>query len=155
MPWPRSAHVVRETFQTQRVEQAFLEPESTLAVPKVVDGERGLDLYSGGQGVWDDRDQVAAVLGIDNSRVWAEQVANGGAFGGKEDCANQTQTALGGLAAGPSRQDDVLPRGVAAGPPEAAPGAHRAGRGLRRRGAASPPCGPGCWATPVPTPRWG
>ena len=89
-----SAHTVRETFQTQRVEQAFLEPESTLAVPKLVDGERRLDVYSGGQGVWDDRDQVAAVLGIDNSRVWVEQVANGGAFGGKEDCANQTQTAL-------------------------------------------------------------
>ena len=89
-----SAHTVRETFQTQRVEQAFLEPESTLAVPKVTDGERCLDLYSGGQGVWDDRDQVAAVLGIDNSRVWAELVANGGAFGGKEDCSNQTQTAL-------------------------------------------------------------
>ena len=89
-----SAHVVRETFRTQRVEQAFLEPESTLAVPKVIDGERGLDVYSGGQGVWDDRDQVAAVLGIDNSRVWVEQVANGGAFGGKEDCSNQTQTAL-------------------------------------------------------------
>ena len=89
-----SAHVVRETFQTQRVEQAFLEPESTLAVPKLVDGERRLDVYSGGQGVWDDRDQVAAVLGIDNSAVWVEQVANGGAFGGKEDCSNQTQTAL-------------------------------------------------------------
>ena len=89
-----SAHTVYETFQTQRVEQAFLEPESTLAVPKVVDGQRCLDVYSGGQGVWDDRDQVAAVLGIDNSRVWVEQVANGGAFGGKEDCSNQTQTAL-------------------------------------------------------------
>ena len=89
-----SAHTVRETFQTQRVEQAFLEPESTLAVPKTIDGERGLDVYSGGQGVWDDRDQVAAVLGIDNRRVWVEQVANGGAFGGKEDCSNQTQTAL-------------------------------------------------------------
>ena len=89
-----SAHTVRDTFQTQRVEQAFLEPESTLAVPKMVDGERRLDVYSGGQGVWDDRDQVAAVLGIDNSRVWVEQVANGGAFGGKEDCSNQTQTAL-------------------------------------------------------------
>ena len=89
-----SAHVVRETFQTQRVEQAFLEPESTLAVPRIVNGERGLDLYSGGQGVWDDRDQTAAVLGIDSSRIWAEQVANGGAFGGKEDCSNQTQTAL-------------------------------------------------------------
>ena len=89
-----SAHTMRDTFQTQRVEQAFLEPESTLAVPKAVDGERRIDVYSGGQGVWDDRDQVAAVLGINNSRVWVEQVANGGAFGGKEDCSNQAQTAL-------------------------------------------------------------
>ena len=89
-----SAHAVHELFQTQRVEQAFLEPESTLAVPKLVDGERHLDVYSGGQGVWDDRDQVAAVLGVDNSLVWVEQVANGGAFGGKEDCSNQAQTAL-------------------------------------------------------------
>ncbi len=89
-----SAHTVRETFQTQRVEQAFLEPESTLAVPRLVDGRRRLDVYSGGQGVWDDRDQIAAVLGVDGSAVWVEQVANGGAFGGKEDCSNQTQTAL-------------------------------------------------------------
>ena len=89
-----SAHRVDETFQTQRVEQAFLEPESTLAVPKTEDGERRLDVYSGGQGVWDDRDQIAAVLGIDAGLVWVEQVANGGAFGGKEDCSNQTQTAL-------------------------------------------------------------
>ena len=29
----QSAHVVNETFQTQRIEHAFLEPESTLAVP--------------------------------------------------------------------------------------------------------------------------
>ena len=89
-----SAHTVHELFQTQRVEQAFLEPESTLAVPKLVDGERHLDVYSGGQGVWDDRDQVAAVLGVENSLVWVEQVANGGAFGGKEDCSNQAQAAL-------------------------------------------------------------
>ncbi len=95
-----SAHTVSETFQTQRVEQAFLEPESTLAVPTSADGQTGqtgqrcLSVYSGGQGVWDDRDQIAAVLGIDNSRVWVEQVANGGAFGGKEDCSNQAQTAL-------------------------------------------------------------
>jgi len=92
-----SAHSVSETFQTQRVEQAFLEPESTLAVPTSTNGQtgqRGLNVYSGGQGVWDDRDQIAAVLGIDNSRVWVEQVANGGAFGGKEDCSNQAQTAL-------------------------------------------------------------
>ena len=56
-----SAHVVTETFQTQRVEQAFLEPESTLAAPRA-DGV--LQVWSGGQGVWDDRDQIASVLGL-------------------------------------------------------------------------------------------
>jgi selenium-dependent xanthine dehydrogenase len=86
-----SAHVVRETFQTQRVEQAFLEPESTLAAPQP-DGV--LKVWSGGQGVWDDRDQIASVLGLPSDRVQVELVSNGGAFGGKEDMANQAQTAL-------------------------------------------------------------
>jgi xanthine dehydrogenase molybdenum-binding subunit len=87
----RSAHVVHEVFRTQRVEQAFLEPEATLAVPKP-DGR--LHVYSGGQGVWDDRDQIAAVLGLPTDMVTVELVSNGGAFGGKEDMANQAQTAL-------------------------------------------------------------
>ena len=86
-----SAHVVTETFQTQRVEQAFLEPESTLAAPRP-DGV--LQVWSGGQGVWDDRDQIASVLGLPPDRVEVELVSNGGAFGGKEDMANQAQTAL-------------------------------------------------------------
>lgn len=86
-----SAHVVTDTFQTQRVEHAFLEPESTVAVP-TEDGH--LKVYSGGQGVWDDRDQIAAVLNIDPSNVTVELVSNGGAFGGKEDMSNQAQTAL-------------------------------------------------------------
>jgi aldehyde oxidoreductase len=85
------AHVVHEVFQTQRIEHAFLEPESTLVVPET-DGR--LRMYSGGQGVWDDRDQVASVLGIDPQRIVCELVSNGGAFGGKEDMANQAQTAL-------------------------------------------------------------
>lgn len=87
-----SAHVVHETFQTQRIEHAFLEPESTLAVP---DTEAGtMHVYSGGQGVWDDRDQICAVLGVPTDRVTVELVSNGGAFGGKEDMSNQGQTAL-------------------------------------------------------------
>jgi xanthine dehydrogenase molybdenum-binding subunit len=86
-----SAHRVHETFQTQRIEHAFLEPESTLAVPEE-DG--GLHVYSGGQGVWDDRDQIASVLGVDRGAVTVELVSNGGAFGGKEDMANQAQVAL-------------------------------------------------------------
>lgn len=87
-----SPHVVRETFQTQRIEHAFLEPESTLAVP---DPEKQtMHVYSGGQGVWDDRDQICAVLGLSTEQVVVELVSNGGAFGGKEDMSNQAQTAL-------------------------------------------------------------
>ena len=86
-----SAHVVRQAFRTQRVEQAFLEPESTLAAPRP-DGV--LQVWSGGQGVWDDRDQIASVLGLPIDAVEVELVSNGGAFGGKEDMANQAQTAL-------------------------------------------------------------
>jgi aldehyde oxidoreductase len=86
-----SAHVVHETFQTQRIEQAFLEPESTVAEPRP-DGT--LHVWSGGQGVWDDRDQIAAVLGLPADRVTVELVSNGGAFGGKEDMSNQAHAAL-------------------------------------------------------------
>jgi xanthine dehydrogenase molybdenum-binding subunit len=43
----KSAHVVEETFVTQRIEHAFLEPESTVAVPSH-DG-KSLHVYSGGQ----------------------------------------------------------------------------------------------------------
>jgi aldehyde oxidoreductase len=86
-----SAHLVHEVFDTQRVEHAFLEPESTLAVPR---DDGGLHVYSGGQGVWDDRDQIAAVLGTPTGAVSVELVSNGGAFGGKEDMANQAHAAL-------------------------------------------------------------
>ena len=87
-----SAHVVHDVFQTQRIEHAFLEPESTLAVP---DTEAGtLHVYSGGQGVWDDRNDIARVLGLTNEQVTVELVTNGGAFGGKEDMSNQAHAAL-------------------------------------------------------------
>ena len=86
-----SAHVVRDTFQTQRIEQAFLEPESTVAEPRP-DGT--LHVWSGGQGVWDDRDQIADVLAVEKDRVTVELVSNGGAFGGKEDMSNQAHAAL-------------------------------------------------------------
>ena len=90
-----SAFTVEETFQTQRIEHAFLEPESTLAVPSGDStDDRSLYVYSGGQGIWDDRNDIAAMLGIDQQRVTTELVSNGGAFGGKEDMSNQAHTAL-------------------------------------------------------------
>ena len=87
-----SVHVVEETFVTQRIEHAFLEPESTVAVPSK-DG-KSLHVYSGGQGIWDDRNDIAKVLNLDNAQVTVELVTNGGAFGGKEDMSNQAHAAL-------------------------------------------------------------
>ncbi|MFN3258639.1 MAG: molybdopterin cofactor-binding domain-containing protein [Ilumatobacter sp.] len=98
-----AAFTVDQIFQTQRIEHAFLEPESTLAVPTMPagsDADNGpvepetLYVYSGGQGIWDDRNDIAAMLGIDQQRVTTELVSNGGAFGGKEDMSNQAHTAL-------------------------------------------------------------
>ena len=88
-----AAHIVEETFTTQRIEHAFLEPESTLAVPSP-DGQR-LHVYSGGQGIWDDRNDIARMLSLTNDQVTVELVTNGGAFGGKEDMSNQAHASLG------------------------------------------------------------
>jgi xanthine dehydrogenase molybdenum-binding subunit len=90
-----SAHTVHQVFQTQRIEHAFLEPESTLAVPAALpDGSRHLQVYSGGQGVWDDRNDIARVLAVGNDAVTVTLVSNGGAFGGKEDMSNQAHASL-------------------------------------------------------------
>ena len=90
-----SAQTVHQVFQTQRIEHAFLEPESTLAVPAALpDGSRHLQVYSGGQGVWDDRDDIARMLAVGNDSVTVTLVSNGGAFGGKEDMSNQAHASL-------------------------------------------------------------
>jgi xanthine dehydrogenase molybdenum-binding subunit len=86
-----SAHVVEGTWQTQRIEHLFLEPEAALAEP-LPGGKLGL--YTQGQGVFDDRRQVARMLGVPEEDVYVELVPNGGAFGGKEDMSVQAQTAL-------------------------------------------------------------
>lgn len=85
-----SAHVLEETFYTQRVEHAFLEPEACLGIPC---GD-AIKVYSQGQGVHDDQRQIAAVLGLERERVEVELASSGGAFGGKEDLSIQAQTAL-------------------------------------------------------------
>ncbi|MFT4540614.1 MAG: selenium-dependent xanthine dehydrogenase [Planctomycetota bacterium] len=86
-----SVHVAEGVWETQRIEHLFLEPESALAEPRA-DG--GLHLYTQGQGIFDDRRQVAAFLDIDEEQLFAELVPNGGAFGGKEDLSIQPHAAL-------------------------------------------------------------
>jgi selenium-dependent xanthine dehydrogenase len=86
-----SAHVVHGVWQTQRIEHLYLEPESALAEPR---DDGGLRLFTQGQGIFDDRRQVASFLGLPEERVFVQLVPNGGAFGGKEDMSVQAQTAL-------------------------------------------------------------
>jgi selenium-dependent xanthine dehydrogenase len=95
-----SAHVVTGTWQTQRIEHLYLEPESCVAYP--IDRPAGDDgaprvgvkLFTQGQGIFDDRRQVAKFLGLSEDDVEVELIPNGGAFGGKEDMSIQAQTAL-------------------------------------------------------------
>ncbi|HEX7526629.1 MAG TPA: molybdopterin cofactor-binding domain-containing protein, partial [Gaiellaceae bacterium] len=86
-----AAHVVNRSFRTQFIEHAFLEPEAALAVP-ADDGT--LRVYSQGQGVWDDRRQIAQFLAVPDERVRVTQVSSGGAFGAKEDLNVQGHAAL-------------------------------------------------------------
>ncbi len=89
-----AAHVERDRFTTSAIEHAFLEPESCLAVPGARPDEPDLQVFSQGQGVWEDRRQIAALLALPETAVRVTQVAAGGGFGGKEDLAVQGQTAL-------------------------------------------------------------
>lgn len=86
-----SAHIVGGHWSTQRIEHLYLEPESALAEPTA---EGKLRLFTQGQGIFDDRRQVAAFLGIAEDDLEVELVPNGGAFGGKEDMSVQAQAAL-------------------------------------------------------------
>ncbi len=83
--------MARGTFTTQRVEHAFLEPE--VAVARPLSGG-GLEVFSPGQGVYVDRQQIASLLALPLDRVVVHQVAAGGAFGGKEDLSVQGHATL-------------------------------------------------------------
>jgi CO/xanthine dehydrogenase Mo-binding subunit len=72
-------------------DQAFLGPESGLAVP---DGEGGIDIYVATQWLHVDRDQVAPCLGIPKEQVRIHLGGVGGAFGGREDLSMQLHGAM-------------------------------------------------------------
>jgi CO/xanthine dehydrogenase Mo-binding subunit len=72
-------------------DQAFLGPESGLAVP---DGEGGVDIYVATQWLHVDRDQVAPCLGLEKEQVRIHLAGVGGAFGGREDLSMQVHGAM-------------------------------------------------------------
>ena len=78
-------------YELGQQDQAFLGPESGLAVP---DGEGGVDIYVATQWLHVDRDQVAPCLDLAPERVRIHLAGVGGAFGGREDLSMQIHSAL-------------------------------------------------------------
>jgi xanthine dehydrogenase D subunit len=90
-PDARADVVVTGEYQVGMQDQAFLGPESGLAVP-AEDG--GVDLFVATQWLHVDRDQVAASLGLPPERVRITLSGVGGAFGAREDLSMQIHACL-------------------------------------------------------------
>ena len=82
---------VSGVYEVGQQDQAFLGPESGLAVP---DGEGGVDVYVATQWLHVDRDQVAPCLDLDPEQVRIHLAGVGGAFGGREDLSIQIHAAM-------------------------------------------------------------
>ena len=78
-------------YEIGQQDQAFLGPESGLAIP---DGEGGVDIHVATQWLHVDRDQVAPCLGLEPELVRIHLAGVGGAFGGREDLSMQIHAAL-------------------------------------------------------------
>ncbi|MBI5964553.1 MAG: molybdopterin-dependent oxidoreductase [Chloroflexi bacterium] len=83
--------IIEHTFHTPITDHAFMEPECSIAVPKP-DGR--MEIYVGSQIPYQDRTQVARVMGWDESRVRIVGQLMGGGFGGKEDVMGQIHSAM-------------------------------------------------------------
>jgi len=85
-----SAHIIEQTFRTQPIEPAFLEPEACLALPQ----GKGVKVFSQSQGSTFDQNQIARSLHLPAEEVEIALASSGGSFGAKEELSIQVQTAL-------------------------------------------------------------
>ena len=83
--------VVSLDFQVGMQDQAFLGPESGLAVP-AADG--GVDLYVATQWLHVDQQQICRALGLPPEQVRLTLAGVGGAFGGREDLSMHVHACL-------------------------------------------------------------
>ena len=83
--------VVEGVYDVGQQDQAFLGPESGIAIP---DGEGGIDIHVATQWLHVDRDQVAPCLGLAPEQVRIHLAGVGGAFGGREDLSMQLHAAM-------------------------------------------------------------
>ena len=85
-----AAFVSKGTYQTQMIEHGYMEPECSIALP----ADNGVEVFSQGQGIYEDRAQIAGLLNLPDDKVRVILVPNGGGFGGKEDLSVQGHAAL-------------------------------------------------------------
>ncbi|HXY43974.1 MAG TPA: xanthine dehydrogenase subunit D [Acidimicrobiales bacterium] len=90
-PSAAGAVSVEGHYETGMQDQAFMGPESGLAVP-AADG--GIDLYVATQWLHVDQDQIAACLDLPLDMVRVHLAGVGGAFGAREDLSMQVQLCL-------------------------------------------------------------
>lgn len=86
----KSKYISSGVYETQMIEHAFMETEAAVARPY----KEGVEIFSQGQGVYEDRKQIAKILNLDEDKVRVQLVPNGGGFGGKEDLTVQHHAAL-------------------------------------------------------------
>ncbi len=82
---------VAGVYEVGQQDQAFLGPESGIAIP---DGEGGVDIHVATQWLHVDRDQVAPCLDLEPEQVRIHLAGVGGAFGGREDLSIQIHAAM-------------------------------------------------------------
>ncbi|MEU3980982.1 molybdopterin cofactor-binding domain-containing protein [Streptomyces sp. NPDC026672] len=87
----RADVIVRGEYRFGMQDQAFLGPESGLAVP---DEDGGVHLYIATQWLHSDLRQIAPVLGLPERKVRMTLAGVGGAFGGREDLSMQIHACL-------------------------------------------------------------
>ena len=83
--------ILEHTFHTPTTDHAFIEPECSIGVP-LPDGR--MEIYVGSQIPYQDRTQVARVMGWPEERVRIVGQLMGGGFGGKEDVMGQIHAAM-------------------------------------------------------------
>jgi CO/xanthine dehydrogenase Mo-binding subunit len=82
---------VEGLYETGIQDQAFLGPESGIAIP---DGRGGIDIHVATQWLHVDRAQIAPCLALPLEQVRVHLAGVGGAFGGREDISIQIHAAL-------------------------------------------------------------
>lgn len=83
--------ILEHTFHTPPYDHAFLEPECSIAVP-LANGR--MEIYVGSQIPYQDRTQVARVMGWPEDRIRVVGQLMGGGFGGKEDVMGQIHATM-------------------------------------------------------------